>query len=138
LRLRLLQQVCITEPITWCFYTLCMSEPTPWTFTFKCKLHLTYYNKILLSFSLKELRKIQHRATLWILGTFCTSLTLEIEAIAGLILIYLYLQKLSRRHQLRTSTLLSNHAIKSFLESRHINNFCPHCFLMVFFYYLIP
>jgi len=136
LRPRLFQQVCITELITWSFYTLCISKPTSWTFTFKYKLYLTYYNKILLSFSLKELRKMQHRAALWVLGTFCTSLTLGIEAIADLILIYLHLQKLSERHQLRTSTLLSNHAIKSLLESRHINKFCSHCFLMEFFYYL--
>jgi len=62
---------------------------------------------------------MQYKAALWILGAFCTSLTLEIEAIAGLIPIHLYLQKLSRRHQLRTLTLPFNHAIKSLLKSKH-------------------
>jgi len=63
---------------------------------------------------------MQCRAVLWILGTFCTSSTLKIEAITSLISIHLYLQKL------RTTTLLSNHTIKSLLENRHANKACPH------------
>ena len=49
---------------------------------------------MLLSYSLKELRKMQRRAVLWILGAFHTSFTLEIKAIARLVSIYLHLQKL--------------------------------------------
>jgi len=64
------------------------------------------------------------------LDAFCISLSLGIEAIAGLILIHLYLQKLSKRFQLRTQTLLSNHIIKSMLESRHLNINNNHCLLL--------
>jgi len=46
---------------------------------------LWYYNKTSLSCSLKELRKIQRRAALWISGAFHISPTLGIEAIASLI-----------------------------------------------------
>ena len=49
---------------------------------------------------------------------------------AKLILIHLHFQKLSGRYQLRTSTFLSNYAIKSLLESRHTNNAKPHCLLL--------
>ena len=50
-----------------------------------------------------------------------------IKTIAGLILIHLHLQKLSSKHQLRTSTLLSNHTIKSLFKSRHdINSHSHH------------
>ena len=59
---------------------------------------LWYFNKAPLLYFLKELRKIQQRAALWILGTFCTLSTLGIEAITGLIPIYLHLHKLSSRH----------------------------------------
>ena len=56
---------------------------------------------------------------LWITGAFCTSSTLGIEAITGLIPIYLYFQKLSDKYQLQTSILSYNHAIKLFLKRRH-------------------
>jgi len=91
---------------------------------------LWYFNKAPLLYSLKELRKIQQRAVLWILGAFYTLPTLRIEAITGLIPIHLHLHKLSSRHHLRTSALLLNHAIKSFFESRHANESCSyHLFL---------
>jgi len=56
-----------------------------------------YYNKAFLTYLLGELRKIQHRAAIWILGAFHTSFSLGIEAITGLIPIYLHLQKLGSR-----------------------------------------
>ena len=59
---------------------------------------------------------------LWILGAFYTSSTIEIEAIVGLIPIYLYLQKLSGRNQLQTAILSYNYVIKSLLERRHAPN----------------
>ena len=65
--------------------------------------------------------------TLQILGTFHISSTLGIETIASLIPIHLHLQKLSRRHQFRTSTLPTNYAIKSLLKCRHAINFNHHC-----------
>ena len=87
---------------------------------------LWYYNKASLLYSLKKLRKMQHRAALWILGAFHTSPTLENKAIASLISIHLHLQKLSRRHQFRMSSLSPNYTVKSLLENRHANNSYPH------------
>ena len=83
---------------------------------------LWFYNKAFLAYLLKILRNMQWRAALWILGAFLTSPSLGIEAIAGLIPIYLHLQKLSGRLQLRTQLLLLNHIINSLLESRHSFN----------------
>ena len=61
------------------------------------------------------------------MGAFHTSYTWEIEAITGLISIHLHLQKMSGRHQLRTSSLLSNYIINSPLENRHVKNSLLHC-----------
>jgi len=63
---------------------------------------------------------------LWILGIFCTSLTMGIEAIAGLISIHLHFRKLSGRNQLQTATLSYNHVIKLILEKRHAPNSQSH------------
>jgi len=73
---------------------------------------------------------MQWRIVLWITDTFWTSPTLRIEAIAGLIHIYLYFQKLSGWHQLKTSILLSNHAIKFLLENRFTTNSFHHCLFL--------
>ena len=64
------------------------------------KFQLWYYNKAPLDYPLKTLRKMQQREALWILGTFQTSPTVKIEAIAGLIPIYLHLKKLYNRFHL--------------------------------------
>jgi len=58
---------------------------------------LWFYNKAPLSYPLRVLRGMQYKASLWILGVFQMSPLLGIEAIADLLLIYLYLQKLSGR-----------------------------------------
>jgi len=68
-----------------------------------------------LAYPLKELRKIQQRATIWITGTFHTLPTWGIKAITELILIYLHIQKISRRHQLCISSLSTNHVINFIL-----------------------
>jgi len=60
-------------------------------------------------------------------ATFCTSSTWGVEAIIGLIPLYLHLKKISSKHQIKTSTLLLNHAINSLLERRHTKNSCLHC-----------
>jgi len=80
---------------------------------------LWYYNKTPLLYSLKELRKMQRRAIIWILEAFCTSLLFSIKAITRLFLIHLYLQKLSGIFQLRAHSLPLNHIIKLLLELRH-------------------
>jgi len=53
---------------------------------------------------------------------------MRIEAIASLIPIHLYFQKLSVRLQLRTFSLPSNHTIKSLLEKGHTSNSLPYLF----------
>ena len=80
---------------------------------------LWYYNKVPLSYLLNELNKIQWRAALWIISVFHTLLSIGIETIAGLIPIHLHLCKMSGRHQLWTSMLPYNHAIKLLLGKRH-------------------
>ena len=73
---------------------------------------------------------MQWRVAIWILGVFWTLLLFCIEAIAGLIPIYLYLQKLSGRFQLRTQSLPSNHIIKLLLESRYSDTNNCHYILL--------
>ena len=73
---------------------------------------------------------MQRRAALWILEAFQTSFSFSIEAIASLIPIYLYLQKLRGKSQLRAHILPYNHTLQLFLESRlniHKNH---HCLLL--------
>ena len=84
---------------------------------------LWFYNNTPLSYLLKVLKVMQYRATFWILRAFQTSLSLDIEAIAGLILLHLYLQKLGRRLQLCTHLLPPNYIINFLLEMRHSSNF---------------
>jgi len=81
-------------------------------------------------FLLNKLRKLQYWATLWILDVFHISFTIEIEAIASLISIYLHFQKLSRRLLLRTFLLSSNHTIKFLLEKRYTANFLFYLFFL--------
>ncbi|KAF7761106.1 hypothetical protein Agabi119p4_10515 [Agaricus bisporus var. burnettii] len=50
---------------------------------------------------LESLRKMQHRAALWITGAFCTSPNKGVESLAGLIPIHLHIKKLAARAVLR-------------------------------------
>ena len=52
------------------------------------------------------------------LGAFKTSLSFSIEAIAGLIPINLYFQKLSKKLQLQVYSLPFSHILQSLMESR--------------------
>ena len=87
---------------------------------------LWYYNKVLLDYPLRALRKMQQRAAFWISGTFQTSPIMGIEAILGLIPIYLQLKKLYGRFYLRNFSLLSNHIIKSIINTKGTNNYITH------------
>ena len=77
---------------------------------------LWFYNKAPLSYYMKILGKMQRRATIWILGTFKTSLLEGLKAIAGLIPIKSHLQKLSGRSQLHSATLPPNHLLRTFTD----------------------
>ena len=91
---------------------------------------LWYYNKTLLAYFFKELRKMQRRVALWISSAFHTFTTSDIKVITGLISIHLYLQKLGSRSQLRVHFLPLYHIIKLLLEIRSLNNNKPHQLLL--------
>jgi len=71
---------------------------------------------------------MQCRAALWITGAFCTSLSEEVEAIAGLVSNYLHLQKLNGCHHLYYVSIFPSHAINSLLDSQHAKNQPLHRF----------
>ena len=87
---------------------------------------LWFYSKALLSYPLNLLDKLQRRAAIWILGAFKMSPAYNIEAIVGLILICLHLQKLSNRSQLRGHTLPANHIIRTLLDNSPNSLLPPH------------
>jgi len=97
-------------------YRCCILPITLYSF------QLWYYNKVPLAYLLKELRKMQRRAAIWITGAFCTSPTLGIETISCLIPIHLHLQKLNRRFHLWAYSLFPNHIINLILDSRNSSN----------------
>ena len=72
------------------------------------------------------LAAMQRKATLWILGVFCTSPTSGIEALVGLIPIHLHLRKLVKQSCLRAATLPSQHALMSLLSAKHFKGTPPH------------
>ena len=96
---------------------------------------LWYYNKAPLNYSLRALRKMQWRVVLWISGAFWTSPIAEIEAIAGLIPIYLYLKKLYNRSYLWGFSLPLNHIIKSILSP---DGSTKHILYSLYIKYLTP
>ena len=61
---------------------------------------------------------MQRRATIWILGAFKISPSYGIEALAGLILINLHLQKLGGCSQLQAYRLHFSHIIHSLIDSQ--------------------
>ena len=64
------------------------------------------------------------------MGAFYTTLSFGIETITELIPIYLHIQKLNGKFQLRAHSLLLNHIIKSLLEIRPSININTHYFLL--------
>jgi len=76
--------------------------------------------------NITELKKMQQRAALWIMGIFRTSPSEGIKAIADLIPIILHLRKLNGRHHLRYTSIPPSHAINSLLDSQHAKNQTPH------------
>ena len=81
-----------------------------------------FYKYAPITYHLKVLGKIQKQVVIWILGAFKIFSLYGIKAIAGLISIYLYLQKLGRRSQLHTNKLLPSHLIHSLINSRLNSN----------------
>jgi len=73
---------------------------------------------------------MQRKAAFWILGAFQTYLSLDIEAIVGLIPIYLHIQKLNSKFHLRVHSLLANHITKFLLEARPMDDSKAHQILL--------
>jgi len=72
------------------------------------------------------LATMQCKAVLWVLGAFCTSPTGGIEALAGLIPIYLHLKKLVKQFYVRATTLLSQYMLMSLLSTHNSKSICPY------------
>jgi len=77
---------------------------------------LWFYNKAPVLYHMKILDKMQRRAAIWILGAFKTSPTEGMEAIAGIIPIKFYLQKLAKRSQMHPLKLPTNHIIRALMK----------------------
>jgi len=69
-----------------------------------------------------ELKKMQCKAALWIIGAFCTSLSEGVKAIASLVPINLHLKKLNGQYHLRYATIPPFHAINSLLDKHQNRN----------------
>ena len=108
----------------WLLYRTCILSITLYRFP------LWYFKSATLFFPIEKLRKMQWKAILWIIGAFYIFFSWRIEAIASLISIQLYLDKLSSRYQLRTASLCNNHVIKSFFEHYLMSDSIPHCLLL--------
>ena len=83
-----------------------------------------------LLYPIDKLNKMQQRAVIWILKTFCILPLFGIKFITGLIPIHYHLQKLSDRNQLHIATLPSNNRLKKLLEKIFALLSLQHCFLL--------
>ena len=84
---------------------------------------LWFCNKAPLSYHMKLLNKMQRRAAIWILGTFKTSPSEGIEALAGIIPIRFHLQKLANCSLIWPFKIPENHIIQSLMnDSPHRSN----------------
>jgi len=91
---------------------------------------LWFFKKAPIYKNIAKLKKMQHRATLWITGAFQTSPLEGIEAIAGLVPIFSHLQKLNGCHYLCYASVPPSHAINSLLDLQHAKDQPPHKFSM--------
>ena len=90
------------------------------------RFNLWFFKGALIVKNINELKKMQHKAALWITGAFWTSSSNGIEVIVGLLPITLHMHKLNGRHHLRYSSIPSMHAINLLLDPQHTKNHPPH------------
>ncbi|CAA7264644.1 unnamed protein product [Cyclocybe aegerita] len=76
--------------------------------------------------AMNQLKRMQHKAALWITGAFCTSPTGGLEALAGLIPVHLMLKKLATRAVYRIATLSNTHPLCSMMGKRLLKQAKPH------------
>jgi len=81
-----------------------------------------------MSYHMKLLNKMQRRVAIWILGTFKTSPSEGIEALADIIPIKFYLQKLTDHSLIQPFKLLENYIIRSLINNspHYSNSSNPH------------
>ena len=65
---------------------------------------------------------MHRKAVLWITEVFHISLTWEVEVLASLISIHLYLNKLSGHYYLRVISFSNQHIVKSLLDCQCSHN----------------
>ena len=75
---------------------------------------------------MKILNKMQKRAAIWISGAFKTSPSEGIKAIAGVIPIRFYLQKIARRSQICSSKLLTSHILRNLMDNSPPSSTSPN------------
>jgi len=61
------------------------------------------------------------------MGTFHTLLLWRVETIAGLIHIYFYLDKISKKNHLQMISLLKQYTLNSLMEDHHSKKVKPYC-----------
>lgn len=88
---------------------------------------LWYFKGMSLLNSLRELKKMQKKVALWITGAFQTSPIWGVEALASLISIQSYINKIIGQLQLHVVLFPKQHAICSLLYNQHSKKTTPHC-----------
>ncbi|CAA7269300.1 unnamed protein product [Cyclocybe aegerita] len=76
--------------------------------------------------AMNQLKWMQQKAALWIMGAFHTSPTGSLEALAGLIPVHLMLKKLVAHAVYRVATLSDTHPLRSMMGERLLKQAEPH------------
>ncbi|CAA7268150.1 unnamed protein product [Cyclocybe aegerita] len=87
---------------------------------------LWYFNGACNKGAMNQLKQMQRKAALWIMGAFRTSLTGGREALAGLIPIHLMLKKLATCTVYHVATLSDTHPLHSMMGERLLKQAEPH------------
>ncbi|CAA7271403.1 unnamed protein product [Cyclocybe aegerita] len=80
--------------------------------------HLWYFDGACNKGAMNQLKWMQWKAALWIMGAFRTSPTGSLEALAGLIPVHLMLKKLVMHAVYRVATLSDTHPLHSMMGKR--------------------
>ncbi|CAA7262567.1 unnamed protein product [Cyclocybe aegerita] len=87
---------------------------------------LWYFNGTHNKGAMNQLKQMQQKVALWIMGAFRTSPTGGLEALAGLIPVHLMLKKLAMRAVYRIATLSDTHPLHSMMGERLLKQAEPH------------
>ncbi|CAA7267604.1 unnamed protein product [Cyclocybe aegerita] len=80
--------------------------------------HLWYFDGTCNKGAMNQLKRMQQKAALWIMGAFHTSPTGGLEVLAGLIPVHLMLKKLAACAVYRIATLSDTHPLRSMMGER--------------------